>query len=194
MNFFKNLVGVLLLITTSSTMSPTTLAEQQPSSEYVSPSASVERGRAPGMKVQLIADGTTKEYALIFAKGDEALSGLLEFAGKYKVKSGHFTAIGALSSASLAWYDLQKKMYRKIPINEQVEVLSMIGDFALNQGKAALHTHITVGHRDGRASGGHVLEAIVNPTLEVFVTVDPIVLEKRHDPETGLTLIHPESK
>ena len=194
MNFFKHRVVVLLLITTFTIMSPRTLAEPQPSSEYASPSASVERGRAPGMKVQLIADGTTKEYAVIFAKGDEAFSGLLEFAEKYNVKSGHFTAIGALSSASLAWYDLQKKMYRKIPINEQVEVLSMIGDFALNQGKPALHTHMTVGHRDGRASGGHVLEAIVSPTLEVFVTVDPSTLERKLDPESGLPLIHPESK
>jgi hypothetical protein len=59
-------------------------------------------------------------------------------------------------------------MYRKIPINEQVEVLSMVGDFARYQGKPALHTHTVVGHRDGRASGGHVIEAIVSPTLEVL--------------------------
>jgi predicted DNA-binding protein with PD1-like motif len=85
-------------------------------------------------------------------------------------------------------------MYRKIPINEQVEVLSMIGDFALYQGKPVLHTHMTVGHRDGRTSGGHVLEAVVSPTLEVFVTVDPIPLHKKPDPETGLALIDPDSK
>src|ERR1700746_2312841 len=87
-----------------------TADKQEPLSEYVSPSAPIERGRAPGMKGQLIADGTTREYAGIFAKGDEAFSGLLEFAEKYNVKGGHFTAIGALSRATLAWYDLQKKM------------------------------------------------------------------------------------
>jgi imidazolonepropionase-like amidohydrolase/predicted DNA-binding protein with PD1-like motif len=169
-------------------------ASREEQSNYISPSHPIEHGKAPGMKVQLIRDGDAKEYAVIFAKGDEAFSGLMEFAEKYHVTSGHFTAIGALSRATLGWFDLQKKMYRKIPVNEQVEVLSMIGDFALYQGKPALHTHMVVGHRDGRASGGHVIEAVVSPTLEVFVTVDPVALEKKHDPETGLTLIAPDSK
>jgi predicted DNA-binding protein with PD1-like motif len=161
---------------------------------YISPSHPVEEGKAPGMKVQLMRDGDSKEYVVILAKGDEAFSGLMEFAEKYHVASGHFTAIGALSRVILGWFDLQKKMYRKIPIDEQVEVLSMIGDFALYQGKPALHTHMTVGHCDGRTSGGHVIEAIVSPTLEVFVTVEPVPLQKKHDPESGLTLIDPHSQ
>jgi predicted DNA-binding protein with PD1-like motif len=169
-------------------------ASREEQSKYISPSHPIEHGKAPGMKVQLIRDGDVKEYAVIFAKGDEAFSGLMEFAEKYHVKSGHFTAIGALSRATLGWFDLAKKMYRKIPVNEQVEVLSMIGDFALYQGKPALHTHMTVGHRDGRTGGGHVIEAVVSPTLEVFVTVDPVPLRKKHDPETGLTLIDPQSQ
>ena len=173
---------------------PDKSASREEQSNYISSSHPIEYGKAPGMKVQLIRDGDATEYAVIFAKGDEAFSGLMEFAEKYHVTSGHFTAIGALSRATLGWFDLQKKMYRKIPINEQVEVLSMIGDFALFQGKPALHTHMTVGHRDGRASGGHVIEAVVSPTLEVFVTVDPIALEKKQDPESGLALIDPRSQ
>jgi len=161
---------------------------------YISPSHPVQRGKAPGMKVQLISDGQIKQYAVIFSKGDEAFSGLMDFADKYHVTSGHFTAIGALSGAVLAWFDPQKKLYKEIPIKEQVEVLSMIGDFALYQGKPALHTHMVVGHSDGHASGGHVIEATVSPTLEVFVTVDPVPLQKKFDPETDLTLIDPQGK
>jgi predicted DNA-binding protein with PD1-like motif len=169
-------------------------ASREEQSNYISLSHPIEYGKAPGMKVQLIRDGDAKEYAVIFAKGDEAFSGIMEFAKKYHVASGHFTAIGALSRATLGWFDLQEKMYRKIPINEQIEVLSMIGDFALYQGKPALHTHMTVGHRDGRTSGGHVIEAVVSPTLEVFVTVEPAPLKKEYDPETGLTLIALDGK
>jgi uncharacterized protein len=174
-------------------MTQRSVSEQQ-LANYVSPSHPIEHGKAPGMKVQLICDGDAKEYAVIFAKGDEAFSGLVEFAEKYHVTGGHFTAIGALNRATLGWFDLAKKMYRKISINEQVEVLSMIGDFALYQGKPALHTHMTVGHRDGSTSGGHVIEAVVCPTLEVFVTADPVPLEKKRDPESGLALIDPRSE
>jgi hypothetical protein len=168
-------------------------ARQTPA-DYISPSHPIEEAEVPGMKVQLIRDGNAKEYAVILAKGDEAFSGLMEFAEKYLVASGHFTAIGALSRVTLGWFDLQKKMYRKIPIDKQVEVLSMIADFALYQGKPALHTHMTVGHRDGRTSGGHVIEAVVSPILEVFVTAEPVPLNKKYDPETGLTLIGPHSQ
>ena len=70
----------------------------------------------------------------------------------------------------------------------------MTGDFALYQGKPALHSHIVVGRRDGTASGGHVIEAIVSPTLEVFVTVDPIPLQKKYDPSSHLTLIDADSQ
>ena len=164
-------------------------------SEYVSPSEAVPRGKAPKMQVELLNPaGATKQYAVIFYQGDEAFSGLLEFAEKYHVTSAHFTAIGALNSATLGWFDPQRKMYKKIPINGQHEVIGMSGDIALYQGKPVVHTHMIVGSPDGTTRAGHVLDAIVSPTLEVMVTVDPIAMKKRLDPETDLTLIDPALK
>jgi uncharacterized protein len=168
---------------------------QDRDSEYVAPVHPVPRGEAPGMKVQLLKDGMeNKEYAVIFAQGDEAFSGLQEFAEKYQIQSAHFTAIGALNGATLAWFDPQRKMYRKIPVLGQVEVVSMIGDIALYQGEPTVHTHMVVGLPDGTTISGHVLDAHVSPTLEVMVTVDPIAMHKRFDPETDLTLIDPTIK
>ena len=147
------------------------------------------------MRVQLLSSGgPTKEYAVIFGEGDEAFAGLLAFAEKYQVKSGHFTAIGGLNRATLAWFDPQRKMFKKISINGQVEVTSMIGDIALYQGKPVVHTHMVVGTSDGTTRGGHVLNAYVSPTLEVMVTVDPSAMQKRLDPDTGLILIDPGLK
>jgi uncharacterized protein len=165
---------------------------QNTTSEYVSPSAAVPRGKAPKMQVQLLTqEGSAKEYAVIFYQGDEALSGLLDFAEKYYVASAHFTAIGALSGATLGWFDPKRKMYKKIPIDGQHEVIGMSGDIALYQGKPAVHTHMVVGSSYGVTRGGHVLAAYVSPTLEVMVTVDPIAMQKRLDPATDLTLIDP---
>src|SRR5437868_12543859 len=95
---------------------------QDRASEYVSPLQAVPRGKAPKMQVQLLNPGEpTKQYAVIFYEGDEAFSGLLEFADKYQVKSAHFTAIGALNRATLGWFDPQRKMYKKILIDGQHE-------------------------------------------------------------------------
>jgi uncharacterized protein len=165
------------------------------SNEYVTPSEAVPRGKAPKMQVELLNPGEpTKQYAVIFYQGDEAFSGLLEFAEKYHVSSAHFTAIGALNKATLGWFDPQRKMYKKIPINGQHEVIGMSGDIALYQGKPVVHTHMVVGSPDGTTRAGHVLDAYVSPTLEVMVIVDPIAMKKRLDPETDLTLIDPSLK
>ena len=104
------------------------------------------------MHVQLLSENHgRKEYAVIFSKGDEAFSGLNEFAEKYHVTSAHFTAIGALRGATLAWFSPERKMYKKIPVEGQLEVASMIGDIALFNGKPVVHTHMVVGLPDGTA-------------------------------------------
>jgi predicted DNA-binding protein with PD1-like motif len=159
---------------------------------WVSPSHPIATGKAPEMKVQLLGTtGKQKQYAVIFAKGDEAFSGLTDFAKKYNVTAAHFTAIGALDGAELAWFDPTRKMYKQIPVVGQVEVAAMIGDIATYEGKPAVHTHMVVALPDGTTRGGHVLEAYVNPTLEVMVTVEPNAMYKRLDPVTELSLIDP---
>src|SRR5438309_7536684 len=169
-----------------------TAYSQNKDSEYVAPPDAGPKGKAPRMKVQLLNPGEpTKQYAVILYQRDEAFSGLLEFAEKYQVTSAHFTAIGAVSGATLGWFDPQRKMYKKIPVNGQHEVIGMSGDIALYQGKPVVHTHMLLGTSDGTTLGGHVLAANVSPTLEVMVTVDPITMQKRFDPDTDLTLIDP---
>jgi predicted DNA-binding protein with PD1-like motif len=158
--------------------------------EYVPPGPVTARGLAPALKVKQLGS-PSGTHAVIFGEGDEVASGLTEFAETQQIKAGHLTGIGAFSSAVLAYFDREKKAYKTIVIDEQVEVLSFIGDFALDNGKPALHAHVVVGFPDGSTKGGHLLEARVWPTLEVFVTELPHALVKTHDPESGLDLIDP---
>jgi uncharacterized protein len=169
---------------------------QETEAGYVAPSATAPKGKAPKMQIQLLSSENGKaEYAVILGKGDEIMSGLQEFAESNHITSAHFTAIGALNgTTTVAWFDPQRKMYKKIPINGQVEVVAMIGDIALYEGKPSIHTHMVVGFPDGTTRGGHLLEAHVFPTLEIMVTVDPKAMHKRLDPETDLPLIDPSWK
>lgn len=141
------------------------------------------------MRGKLIADGGVKTYALVFETGDEAMSGLLDFARQHHLAGSHFTAIGAFSGVTLGYFDLTVKEYKRIPIDEQVEVLSLAGDIALKDGDPALHAHVVVGKSDGTAWGGHLIEGRVRPTLEVILVETPTHLHRKYDPETGLALI-----
>jgi len=158
--------------------------------EYALPTKAPLTGRSPGVQVKLISNnGTTKTYALIFAAGDEVLSGLKEFAVKYKVKSAHFTAIGDASSAKYGWYDKSRKMFKVFQINNFSEITSLIGDIALNNGNPVVHAHANFGTEDGLVHGGHLLEAFVSPTLEVIMTIEPESLYKKLAPEFGIFII-----
>ena len=141
----------------------------------------------------LNGDAGNRTFAVVLETGDEAMSCLQSFVEKERVSSAQFTAIGALRAAKLAYFDWEKKEYLSNPVNEQVEVASLIGDVALApDGKPALHIHVVLGRRDGTALAGHLAEAHVRPTLEVILTEPPAHLVKAHDPESGLALIRPD--
>jgi predicted DNA-binding protein with PD1-like motif len=141
------------------------------------------------MKTELIDAGDEQVYAVIFDKGDEVIAGLMDFAKRHGVAASEFTAIGAFSDVMLGYVDRERKDYKKIPVHEQVEVLSLTGNIALDQRAPKIHAHVVIGKSDGTAWGGHVLQAHVWPTLEVIVTESPAYLKRKPDPETGLTLI-----
>jgi predicted DNA-binding protein with PD1-like motif len=141
------------------------------------------------MRNKLIHDQVQKTYAVIFDKEDEVISGLTRFAKDQRMRAAHFTAIGAFSELTLGYFDRQKKSYEKIPLRQQVEVLSLIGDIAIDQNEPKIHAHVVVGRRDGSACGGHLMDARVWPTLEVILTESARHLERKYDRESGLALI-----
>lgn len=158
---------------------------------YVSPTKSAVTGRSPGLKVKLIAsDSQSKTYVLIFETGDEVVSGLTEFAQKYEVKAAHYTGIGDATTARMGWFDNSRKQFKEIVFNDPVEVSSLTGDIALFDGKPVAHTHVNISKEDGTSHGGHLLEMIIGPTLEVFVTVLPATLSKRLKPEFDAAVIN----
>jgi predicted DNA-binding protein with PD1-like motif len=129
-------------------------------------------------------------YAVVFDTGEEVIAGLTDFAKRQRLDASHFTAIGAFSDATLTFFDMEKKDYRKIPVGEQVEVLSLVGDVTLDKGEPKIHAHVVVGKPDGTTRGGHILEAHVRPTLEVILVESPAHLRRTTDEATGLALIN----
>lgn len=141
------------------------------------------------MRYKILDTAEKTTYALIFDSGDNAVDLLKSFASDHQLKASSFKAIGAFSEATLGYFDFEKKDYIKIPVNEQVEVLSFLGDVAMYENKPAVHVHVVLGKRDGAAIGGHLMNATVHPTLEVIIEETPSYLRKKVDKESGLPLI-----
>jgi uncharacterized protein len=142
------------------------------------------------MKTQILdeADGR-KTYVAVFEAGDEPLEALTDFATHEKLSGAHLTGIGAFSTVTLGFFDPFTRDYVKIPVSEQVEVVSLVGNIVLHEGQPKVHAHVVVAKRDGSALGGHLLEARVSPTLEIVIEDSSRKLTRRFDAASGLALI-----
>ena len=139
---------------------------------------------------QLHAADGQRVFAVILETGEAVMESLQRFAKAERLTAAQITGIGAFSDAELRYFDWERKEYLPIPVQEQVEVASLLGDVAVSpEGKPALHVHLVLGRRDGSALAGHLAEARVRPTLELIVTESPAHLRKALDPESGLALI-----
>ncbi len=134
------------------------------------------------------ANGTTS-FILVFDTGDEVTKELLAFARERSIDAASFTGIGAFQQVTLGYFDIDTRDYTRIPVNEQVEVVSLVGNIACGDDGPKLHAHVVVGRRDGTALGGHLMDGRVRPTLELVLMESPAHLRRRSDPATGLALI-----
>ena len=125
----------------------------------------------------------------------------LEFLSAEDVRSGSFTAIGAMKRTCLAFFDVEAKEYRDREIDEQVEVLALLGNVAIYEGKPIVHAHITLGRADYSVLGGHLRYGVVRPTLEVAFAVAATtshsstpMLKRKIDPRYGLPALDLENR
>ena len=142
------------------------------------------------MKAKVLQDGPERTFALAFDTGGEVVAALLRFASDEKLTGAHVTAIGAFQRVTLGFFDPTRKEYTPISIEEQVELLSLVANIARDDERAAkLRAHVVVGKSDGTAHGGHLLEALVRPTMEILVVESSQHLRRRMRDDVGAALL-----
>jgi predicted DNA-binding protein with PD1-like motif len=134
--------------------------------------------------------GETRVWITVLQQGEEAKEALLKMAKQQDVENVSFVALGAFEKATLGYFDWQEKKYQEIAVDEQVEVITLVGDIVPDEkGVPSFHAHTVLGRRDGGTRGGHLIKGMVRPTLEVTMTELPAHLTRRKHPELGLALI-----
>ena len=141
------------------------------------------------MRSKVIEDADVVTYVVVCDPGDEAVAALEQFARAERLEASQVTAIGGFEHATVGWFDPMAKDFRRIRVEEQCEVLSLIGDLAEDRDGPSLNVHVVLGLSDGTTRGGHLIEGRVLPTLEVVVTENPAELRKVMHPELGIALI-----
>ncbi len=114
---------------------------------------------------------------------------LTSFATTEGISAAEISGIGAFESAVIGFYDLKAKEYDRIPVEEETEVLSILGNLSVTDEGPRVHAHVSLGTRSGSAVGGHLFEARCGATLEIFVREEPGELRRVPDPDAGLPLL-----
>jgi predicted DNA-binding protein with PD1-like motif len=138
------------------------------------------------------SSGELRVLVAVLDKGEEAVKSITQLAVGHGISAASLTAIGAFRGVTTGCFDRHTTEYLETTIDDQVEVLSLLGDIAIGDDGPVLHAHVVLGCRDASTRGGHLLRGFVWPTLEVVITEAPAHLRRRLDPATGLALIDPQ--
>lgn len=128
-------------------------------------------------------------YVIRLEKGERVIERLLELCEKEKVKAGYFNGLGAVSEAELGHYDLGKKEYSSKKLSGQYEIASFHGNISEMSGKSYVHAHIVVGDSGFSSWSGHLKEAVISATCEIFLTKLDTAIRRKKEEETGLNLL-----
>ncbi|WP_207484720.1 PPC domain-containing DNA-binding protein [Arenibaculum pallidiluteum] len=132
-----------------------------------------------------IKDGSERTYVVAFREGEDPLAGLDALAREKEFTASRLAGTGGFARAILGLYDPELRNWRRIAVDEQVEVVSMTGTVAIDGSGPSPWIKCVLARADGSVIGGHLLEAVVRPVLEVVLTEAPGTLRRDPDPEGG---------
>ncbi len=142
----------------------------------------------------MVRSTQTEAKRVIFSRmesGEDVLETIEVVAAEYGVKSGQVNLIGAISGAKLGYFDLKANEYRDFFVDENVEVVSCMGNISTLDGKPLVHAHMIVADETGKCYGGHLMQGCkVSVTIELVIMETSMELTRAQDERTGLNLLN----
>ena len=128
-------------------------------------------------------------YVVRLQRGEEVLACLRELCEKESISLGTVSAIGAVNHVVVGVYRVDEQKYVANTFDGVMELTSLMGNITEKDGEPYLHLHATFGDLTGKVIGGHLNEAVVSATCELFIRKLDMVIERKADPKTGINLM-----
>ena len=128
-------------------------------------------------------------YVLRLEPDEPAIESITSFLTKQGLGFANISAAGAVKGVRLGYWNRDSKQYQLRDFDEQLEAVSFQGNASLKDGKPFLHIHGVFARSDYSTIGGHVKEAWVYPTFEVWLRAEHLEVRRAHDGATGLDLL-----
>jgi|YelNatPaOPRAMG01_1025707.scaffolds.fasta_scaffold167879_2 predicted DNA-binding protein with PD1-like motif len=118
----------------------------------------------------------------------ELMKSTLDLVREKKIKMALFAVIGSVAEATLAYYDQSKREYRKIRLEEPLEIADSWGNISWKDGQPFAHLHAVLSDAGGKTYAGHLVQATVFAAEIHLLELIGKKLEREHDEVTGLSL------
>ena len=128
-------------------------------------------------------------YIVRLESGEPVIESLTGFLRDERIEFANLSAAGAVRWVHLGYWNAETRAYEYREVAEQLEVVSFQGNGSLKDGEPFLHLHGVFGRRDFSVLGGHIKEARVHPTLEVWLRTEDIAVRRAKDQASGLDLL-----
>ena len=130
-------------------------------------------------------------YTLRFNKGEQFVEQLTKFVSDKNIRGGWIVGLGGFSWAEIGYYNLESQDYKWTKYDGPLELTNLTGNIAWKDNDLALHLHATISGIRLEAVAGHLKEAEVSGTVEIFLHVwdNPEGLNRSRDTDTGLNLL-----
>lgn len=131
----------------------------------------------------------TTVHLVRLSHGADLYDQITAYAVENNIRAAAISFLGAVSKASLRYYDQDEQVYRDFVIDDHLEIVSGVGNITLLDGSPFLHAHMTLADAAGAAFGGHVNQGTVVFATEVTIhELDGAPPVRELDERTGLTL------
>lgn len=122
-------------------------------------------------------------------RNEKIIESLTRFCDENEIKSGILHGIGAVEDAEIGFYDLSKKEYFLKKIDRPCEIVSLTGNIVIIEGKSFLHVHTVLSDENFNCLGGHLKEATVGATCEIYLFPATAEVTRELDEAIGLKLL-----
>ncbi|MBN1802769.1 MAG: DNA-binding protein [Candidatus Lokiarchaeota archaeon] len=122
---------------------------------------------------------------------EDIIDAIKEMVLKHDIKSGLVNVIGALKKTTIGYFDIEIKNYKFKTLDEDVELISCMGNVSYDHAGPIVHLHVSLGKNDFNVIGGHLSQpSIVSITAEVLIYEINHKLTRSTDPMFGLSLLN----
>lgn len=121
--------------------------------------------------------------------GEEVVAGVAAVCEKENIQLGVVSGIGAVNKATVGLFATDTKEYHSSTMEKLFEIVALVGNVSMMDGKFYQHLHITLADIEHNAVGGHLNEAIVSATAEIWIDVVEGDIDREFNETIGLNLL-----